>query len=322
MPVVDSAVAFEFLPAFGAQGPDQTGSIPVVRGAEGVSAANLERARAAVERGWQRLKPWFAARPLVRAEVILHRSQATLPARGASGVISEAPGFAILDRDPQEIHIVLDAVRVLVPPDGLQQVVDHELVHVLLDGFTSLRPGAHVPLWLHEGLAQTLASVTLFGAPEEDLVFRVRTKRLTSWSKLERRFPEEEDARRLAYGQSHSFIGFLDRELGRTKLFEILAAIDRETTFESALLAATRSSRVDWHLLWENYLLHGSGAAWRALLPHCFTYLMIFSVPLLALALGRRLRRDRLVGHKLDSDELAEPPIFGPPWPPPERESP
>ncbi len=68
----------------------------------------------------------------------------------------------------------------------------------------------------------------------------------------------------------------------------------------------TRRSIVSFEATWIGYLENESGAAFRVVMRNCFSYLMILVVPVLALAVIKRLARDRRAHEKLRAAEEAE----------------
>jgi hypothetical protein len=240
----------------------------------------------------------------------VHAGARALPADLAAAHHEGSPGFALLAR--HEIHVLLAEVR--ASGKGLPAVLVHELTHELLDQLCEPW-GSRLPRWFHEGLAQVVAGDTYLGASEESIVWRAASGTLLPFSSLDEDFPA--DQLQLAYAQSYSYVAWLDRTYGRRRLLEAADAVDGETTFLRALVVATGASTAELEDAWRDYLRYGSGAQWRRLLGHCFSLLMIFALPLLALAMIRRMRADRLARERL-AREPAEPPgADGPPAPEP-----
>jgi hypothetical protein len=214
-----------------------------------------------------------------------------------------------------EIHLFLSLMAV-APPGDLRSVVDHELVHILLHEHAGAAGGA-VPRWLHEGLAQELSGGAWYGVQEEDLVFRVATRSFLSFGELRRDFPR--DRVELAYGQSWSFAAFLLRRFGLEEILRVIEAVDEDTDFHAAFYRTLHHSRHELEDEWHRYLVWDSGAGARSLYHNCFSLLMILAVPFLAIAVVRRVRRERLVAARLAHEDFQQElsHIQGPPWPPP-----
>jgi hypothetical protein len=143
-----------------------------------------------------------------------------------------------------------------------------------------------------------LAGDNYLDASEEDLVWRAGLRRLPSLSSLERDFPRGSDLE-VAYAQSHSYVSFLAREIGRERLLAAIEQVDEENSLDRVLGAAAGRNTLALYDAWLDYLVHGSGARWRTLLDNCFSLSMILVLPLVALALIRRTAADRKIGERM-----------------------
>ena len=191
------------------------------------------------------------------------------------------------------------------PPHDLATVIDHELVHVLLDQHCG-RAAPYVSRWFHEGLAQELSGRPYVGMSEDDLVLTVRANRLLQFGSLRERFPRSRSELRRAYAQSFSFVAFLNRRFGLERLLEAARMSTPERGFRGGFYELTQVPMVDLEDQWREYIVHGSGAAYRFVLENCFSYVMILGVVLLAFAGMRRFQRDERAREKLERDEFAE----------------
>ena len=248
-----------------------------------------------------RLRSTFRDVPAHRFFVHVHRSRDALPEGLAAHLQPDSPGFAVLGH--HQIHIVWNEIR--RSGTSLRGVVVHELVHELLDQFVAPH-GAAIPRWFHEGLAQALAQDTYLGAREEDLVWRVAAGTLPSFGELAEHFPRERDALRLAYAQSFSYVAWLQREFGLDTLLTIAASVDDRTSFGRSLVGRTGRTTLQLEDAWRDHLQHGSGAVWRVVLNQCFSLALIAALPILVLALIRRLAVDRRAAERLEREAAAE----------------
>lgn len=271
----------------------------VIRGDADVSAESMSRVADATRRALGALRPRFDGLPRLPFRVVLHSSAASLPANLAAGHHPGSPGMAVLDT--REIHLLWQEMRA-VQGDGVASVVTHEVVHILLHELAGAH-GSRIPRWFHEGLAQVLAGAPYLGAREEDLIWRATARRLLYFSDLVDDFPRRETDLQLAYAQSWSFVAWLERRYGLDGLLDVIRRIDEDTSFSRALVTVTRESAVGLQDGWSHYLLYGSGARYRVLLDWCFPLSMVLALPLLALAMIRRLRADRRVSQRLDAQE-------------------
>lgn len=233
---------------------------------------------------------------LQRFYVFVHGRRSTLPEALAPLLHEDSPAFALLGR--RQIHLVWgEMVRL---GSQLRGVVTHELVHELLDQRCGGR-GHAIPRWFHEGLAQHLAGDTYLGGREEDLVWRAAVGRLLPFGELVRGFPSERELVRIAYAQSYSYVSWLVRSHGLATLVRAAANVDGTTSFERALVGATGRTTLQLQDDWRDYLLRRSGAPWRVLLAEWWGLLGIALLPVLVMALRRRLAAGARAAARLET---------------------
>jgi len=275
----------------------------VVAGTGDISPFAVDQVRRVVAEQLPALIELFRHVPGQRFFVHVHAARSSLPESLAANLQPDSPGFALLGR--HQIHLVWGEMR--RTGSSLRGVVVHELVHELLDQFVAPY-GAGIPRWFHEGLAQSIAGDLYLGAREEDLVWRAAGQRLLSFGDLRRGFPQEPTELRIAYAQSYSYVAWLQREYGIDTLLTIAKAADELTSFERSLSGRTARTSLQLEDAWKDHLQHGSGAMWRVVLNQCFSLAIIAALPLLVLALIRRLAADRRAALRLArSEEPTEP---------------
>lgn len=261
--------------------------------AQAVAAVELE-----IEPSLKALANAFPGAPKQPFRIVLHGSRADLPATLKPMHHEGSPGFALLAR--HEIHLLLREIT--ANGRGLRPVVVHELVHELLDQHCGAN-GRYLPRWFHEGLAQHLAADTYLGASEDMIVWRAATQQLLPFGDLENDFPASRHFTSIAYAQSDSFVSWLAHQYGVKALLQMASAVDPDTTFDRAMVRVTHKSTAELFDAWRNHVIHGSGAAWRTLLQEFFSISMVLALPLLAMALVRRLRVDRAARDRLIAAE-------------------
>lgn len=282
------------------QGPTDPPALPVgqlatvAAGSGEISADQIARMQQEVAAALAHLGQLFPSPPSHRFSVFVHGDRAGLPAALQPHLLPESPAFALLGR--HQIHIVWG--ELIRTATSLRGAVVHELVHELLDQHSAPH-GRLLPRWFHEGLAQCLAGDTYLGAREEDLVWRVGTRRLQPFSSLRDGFPRDEEGLRMAYAQSYSYVSWLLAEYGLSNLLTVAKATDDLTSFERALVGRTGRNTLQLEEAWHDHLLHGSGASWRALFEQCFSFLLIGALPVLALAMIRRFRAEERAAARL-----------------------
>ncbi len=293
----------------GCGGPERTARprvdvAQVVAGVGEVDGAVVRRVEELVAVELAELLRVFEGLEPQRFFVHVHASRAEMPDALAAGAHEDAPGFALLGQ--HQLHLVLDVMA--RTNTSLVGVVRHELAHELLDQYCG-EHGRRIPRWFHEGFAQLLAGDTYLGASEEDLVWRVTGGSLRTIDLLDSRFPDNTVQLRTAYGHSYSYVAWLAREYGLDALLRVARYTDATTSFGRALVAQTGRSSLDLDEAWRSYLVHGSGAPWRSVLTHWFSLLLVFVLPVLVLALMRRLKSEeraaRRMAQRADAEQRA-----------------
>jgi len=268
----------------------------VVAGAGDVAPEVVERVRQIVATELVQLQEVFGGKKIERFFVHVHASRESMPEQLVAGVHEDAPGFAVLGR--HQIHLIWGQMASTGSrPRG---VVRHELVHELLDQYVG-KHGNRMPRWFHEGLAQLLAGNTYLDAREDDLVWRVGTGSLPRLRSLAESFPTQTTKLRTAYALSYSYVAWLSREYGVSLLLRVARFTDDITSFGQALVGQTGKDSLQLETGWQNYVLHGSGAPWRVLLGSWFSLLMILVLPVLVLALIRRLSAEQRAARHLSA---------------------
>ncbi len=113
----------------------------------------------------------------------------------------------------------------------LYALLRHEWVHLLVDDLTQ----GHCPMWLNEGLAQSLAR-PMFQAERSALAHAVQKKGLLSFATLNEPFSElPTKARKLAYTQSAAIADFLIQRFGFPKIRELLSELSNGIQPETAV---------------------------------------------------------------------------------------
>jgi hypothetical protein len=263
-----------------------------------VAAAAVAVVEAEVEPALARVRQAFPDLPKQPFRIVVHASESALPAALRPLHHEGSPGFALLGRS--EIHLLLAEARATT--GGLRPVLVHEMTHELLH--QACAPwGDRIPRWFHEGLAQVVAGDTYLDASEEVIAWRAAMQQLLPFSELGDRFPTDPLQLRIAYAQSYSFVAWLEQRIGLPAVVAMARSVDGDRSLELALVLATNRSTADVFEEWRDHVVHGSGAVWRVVLRDFFALSMILAVPLLAMAMIRRMRADRLARERLARDE-------------------
>jgi len=135
----------------------------------------------------------------------------------------------------------------------LEQVLDHELVHVLLGrAFMPQRP----PQWLQEGVAQVMAG-EFTPQTTEDLAAGMLGGGLISLEDLSRGFPSDARRAKLAYAQSADFVAWLQMQHGPEALTVLIKEMAAGATIHAAVRRATGRFLEDIDREWRGRLTSG-----------------------------------------------------------------
>lgn len=199
---------------------------------------------------------------------------------------------------PQRGLIFLRAPRLRAgTASPLEQVLDHEIVHVLLGRAFGARP---VPRWLQEGVAKVMANEYSPGMTDA-LAAGMLGDSLIPLDRLVAGFPDDPVRAQLAYAQSADLVAFLRNRWGNEGLQVLIASMAAGDGFGPALLAATGLSMNQLEEAWLGRLT--SSPLWlKPLVSDGF----ILGVGALAFvgggALALRRRRQRLAEMQADDD--------------------
>ncbi|MFK7926655.1 MAG: hypothetical protein AB8H79_00590 [Myxococcota bacterium] len=188
--------------------------------------------------------------------------------------------------------------------ESLEQVLDHELVHIVVGrAFAPERP----PTWLQEGLAQfhaeqhdfedlrTLAGAAMFGPIPLD--------------ELERAFPENPHAAGLAYAESVDFLVWMEAQYGRKSVPTLVAAMRDGHSLADAVRMATGEPLYRIDAEWQDRFSFTSPIAWTALASSDWIWLLSALLGLVAMFVVRRrqrLRRNEIKAQEVEEEALMQ----------------
>ena len=178
----------------------------------------------------------------------------------------------------------------------LRDVLQHELVHALLD----LSISYPIPLWLHEGLALLLAREMSF-LDEAGLTLRAATGQLIPLRELLYRFPDTHQNRTHAYAQAASFVRFLLARQQMEGLMLLLEKLGKGVSIDEALYRIYGLDLGDLQQEWENSL--SLRFSWTTVLTSS-GILGALSLPLIAAALIRRHLKNRRIKTRWQIEEI------------------
>lgn len=185
--------------------------------------------------------------------------------------------------------------------EPLEQVLDHELAHILLGRAFGARP---VPRWLQEGVAQLVAREYTM-----ELTDRIGAGMfgddLLSLDELTAGFPADPLRAQLAYAQSADFVAFLINNHGQEALHGIIREMAGGAPFAAAVRQVTGVSIDTLDAQWRQRLA-GSEMLWLRPLVSDTMILSVAGMAFMglgALALRRRRQQLREMGEEEEAVE-------------------
>ncbi|GMV43036.1 MAG: hypothetical protein AMXMBFR64_47520 [Myxococcales bacterium] len=273
-------------------------------GARGAVEPLMERADRTLEQIGRRLGALdvVTAGPPFEVNVASNREDffAAQPSKGldtwVAGTAYPAQGLIILSTAPDQFF-------------SLPEIFRHEIAHVALYRAAGDR---FMPRWLDEGLAILLAGETVAGRLEA-AAGAALSGRLIPLADLERGFPAEDAAARLAYAESVLFLRYLQRHHAfDARLGDLLARVRGGSPFPVAFEATFGSPVAPLEAAFFEGLRDSSG--WLALLSTT-DLLWVAGALIIVYAWWRLRRRKRLKLQRMAiEDRLADE--DDEPWPP------
>jgi len=143
---------------------------------------------------------------------------------------------------PGDNLIVIDCSRLHIRPHRLDQVLKHEMVHLILHH--NIR-SVHLPRWLDEGVAQWLSEgiAELLEAPQRSFFEEaLLSGNYIPLRDLKHSFPTDKKNLMLAYEESRSFVAFISDRYGDNRIFEILEHLQKGNEIHTAFYASLDAS--------------------------------------------------------------------------------
>jgi len=137
---------------------------------------------------------------------------------------------------PEKNMIVIDYSRMNVQPFTLRITVKHELCHLLLHQHINRE---NLPKWLDEGICQWVSDgigEIFVNQNLSGLDAAILNGDTIPFEKLSNNFPRDKASLMLAYEQSKSLIGYIDRQYGKSALLNILDHLRNGEAAQEAVL--------------------------------------------------------------------------------------
>ncbi len=186
--------------------------------------------------------------------------------------------------------------------DPLEQVLDHELAHILLGrAFGARRP----PRWLQEGVAQLVAR-EYTPALTDRIGQGMFGDNLLHLDDLVTGFPTDPLRARLAYAQSADLVAYIKSRFGDDSIHVIIREMAAGRAYGAAIRAATGMGSQELDQAWRAEL--GTSPLW--LRPMVSDTMILTAAGLVFIVLGaaslhrRRLRMAELIAEEAREDAL------------------
>ena len=217
-------------------------------------------------------------------------------ASGSSDWARQVPpttaGFAVGE---ENLVVLFPSRSPTYPQDTLEDVLHHEVAHVLITRAAGGRP---VPRWFHEGLA--MAAERTWGFEDQARLFQELTLAApTALNRVNVLFGQGEGARIRAYTLAGEFVGDSFRQHGSSAPGDVLARMAAGASFEDAFTRAVGHTVADEESAFWNR--HRFWTAWSSFLTT--TTALWMGVTLLALAAFFRRRQKNAAIRKRWEDE-------------------
>jgi hypothetical protein len=194
----------------------------------------------------QALEEFFAWGLAVRPQVLLVRDNQTFQKITHNKLFV---AFAV----PEKNLIVIDHSRMNIHPFTLSITLKHELCHLLLHQHIHRE---NLPKWLDEGICQWVSDgigEIFVNQNLSGLDAAIMSGRIIPIKKLTHYFPRDKDLLMLAYEQSKSVIGYVDRQYGKNAILNLLDRLKNGDTVEDAVM---KSIAVSLDRMEEEWLDH------------------------------------------------------------------
>ena len=212
----------------------------------------------------------------------------------ASRVSASTAGYAI---SSEGLIVLFPARSPVYPHDTLEDVLRHEVAHVLISRAAGGRP---VPHWFHEGVA--MAAERPWGLEDRSrLILELVAGPRLSVAEIDRLF-DGEATRTRAYALSAAMVREIVRAHGGASPAAILRELRTAATFEEALIRAVdRPMREIERNFWERQRV------WTVWVPLVTSsqVLWLVVIAVAALAVWQRRRRAAAIRRRWDEEDAA-----------------
>ena len=213
----------------------------------------------------------------------------------AHGVSPWVSGFAV---GASDLVVIFPARSPGYPDDTLEDVLRHEVAHVLIWRASAGRP---VPRWFNEGLAMAAERDRGF-EDQTQLLYQLVTGSRTTLDQLNRLFLGRQDDQTRAYALAGALVHEVIRQHGPAACGEILLRIRQGISFDAAFTEMTGSTPDEWESrFWQRQRIW----LWVPIVTSSKTLWIVVTL-LAILAIYRRRQRNRQLEEQWANEEEDE----------------
>jgi hypothetical protein len=215
---------------------------------------------------------------------------------------AESPSWFAAVTIPTQRRIVILADRSKATGQ-LNETFRHELVHWAMISLG--QAGLDLPVWLHEGLAETWARTDPLSQFSSPLAWRAFRGDLAPLSRFRDAFGKEPSAAAEGYGLGYAFVRRLVRIHGDGVIAQIVGRLRLGDSLDASLIAVTGLGLVSHEEALRAEL--GSPAALLGeIYPQLFLFMALFALASTPFVIRARRRKRRLFEEKWAREEAAK----------------
>lgn len=165
---------------------------------------------------------------------------------------------------PDRMMIVMDLSRMSVHPLNIENILIHEMCHLLLHEHLE---DSVLPKWFDEGVSQWVSggvNELIDPDPRKTLKKAVLSNSLLSFDEIRSSFPPDKERFALSYEQSLSMVSYIEERFGKGAIPAILRLLKQGMPFNRAIREATGisfgelvsswSGRIRMRFTWFSYI--------------------------------------------------------------------
>ena len=204
---------------------------------------------------------------------------------------------------PRKKLIIIDYSKMGQGPYSFKKTMKHEVCHLMLHHHI---PGAELPKWLDEGIAQWVSDgmIELLIHPKrQSLDDAVLAGKYIPLSELRYRFPQDRRSLWLAYEESKSMVAYIEKRFGREGVLNLLNHLKAGLDFDTAVYKNFSMSVDMLESSWQRQLKKRA-RIFRFVATHMYEFIFILAALLTVAGFIRFLFKKRAYKDEEDDDDF------------------